>query len=189
MSVNPNTKSVADDAATDLDLDDGVSPVTVLPLARGSLDPSDAVEVENTRYDVFAPRFTLKNIVTEVLVVSVYDGDTFNCVFGIPEMFGGQQFRWSCRIVGIDTPELRGSGPREKALGIMARDWVRGRILNQRINIDIQGFDKYGRLLVVPRDTNGLLLSDQLVAEGMATPYFGKGQKTDWENFDDKQKK
>ena len=52
----------------------------------------------------------------ECKVVKVYDGDTITVVFplkykvkGIPIL--GQMYKWNCRLIGIDTPELRTKCP------------------------------------------------------------------------------
>lgn len=132
------------------------------------------------KYNRNAKSFTLGGRTVKALVVSVYDGDTFRCVFGLPEMFDGKQFSWPCRVVGIDTPELRGSMPGEKALAKEARNRMRELILDREIDVEIQGQDKYGRLLAVPW-ADGLDMGMQLVREDMAVLYESTGPKEDWE--------
>jgi endonuclease YncB( thermonuclease family) len=133
-----------------------------------------------TEYNRHAPNYSLGGRTVKALVISVYDGDTFRCVFGMPEVFDGKQFSWSVRVVGIDTPELRGSGPYEKQLALEARDRLRELILDQEIDVEIQGQDKYGRLLGVPW-VNGDDAGMKLVVEEMAVLYTGVGPKEDWE--------
>ena len=101
-------------------------------------------------YDSDAEPFSLEGVRTKAKVVKVYDGDTFKCVFGLPELFGGRQYLWTCRVAGIDTPELRRAGPQEKAWGIAARNRMRELIMDKEIMVQVEGYDKYGRLLAVP---------------------------------------
>ncbi len=137
-------------------------------------------------YNLEAGRFTMggrKGV--RAYVKSVYDGDTVRCIFGVPDIANGKQFDWSCRLVGIDTPEIRGSGPREKEWAYRARDFVRDLVLNKEVHLDIQGEDKYGRLLVyvfVEEDTSTMVnVSMELLARGLAAPYSGVGSKVRWE--------
>ena len=46
---------------------------------------------------------TLENQIIMGKVVDIYDGDT--CKIVMP--FKNELYRWNCRLIGIDTPELR----------------------------------------------------------------------------------
>lgn len=137
------------------------------------------------KYNPDAPKFSMKDNRVEALCTSVYDGDTIRAVFPIPGV-GGKEFEWSLRIVGIDTPELRRSGEKEKAWAILARDRVRELILGKAVTLELGGFDKYGRVLttVYWSGENGIKhnLTDTLQNENLGRPYEGYGTKTDWEN-------
>lgn len=133
-------------------------------------------------YDQEAKPFSFDEIQTKALVKSVYDGDTIKCIFGLQTIAQGKHFLWNCRIIEIDTPEIRGSGPREKAWAYAARDRVRELIGDKEIDLEIKGQDKYGRLLTKVRLQDGGDLGDLLVTEGLAVPYSGSGEKMDWEN-------
>lgn len=158
-------------------------------------------------YDSDAEPFSLEGVRAKAKVVKVYDGDTFKCVFGLPELFGGRQYLWTCRVVGIDTPELRRAGPQEKAWGIAARDRMRELIMDKEIMVQVEGYDKYGRLLAVPfiiggdgvgtasdataQDAFGVDgvvtevdAGQKLIQEGLATAYMGYGKKTQWETIE-----
>ena len=92
---------------------------------------------------------TLSNCIfrnTEIYarVYKVYDGDTISVIF----KFNKEFIKYSCRIVGIDTPELRTKNTEEKKLGIIARDYLRELVLEKIIKIKVLDFDKYGRLLI-----------------------------------------
>lgn len=58
-----------------------------------------------------------------VVYRSNYDGDTIRFdISGIHPLFGNNI---PIRLRGVDTPEIRGTCPEEKRLGITARDLVR----------------------------------------------------------------
>ena len=124
---------------------------------------------------------TLSNCIfrnTEIYarVYKVYDGDTISVIFKFNEEF----IKYSCRIVGIDTPELRTKNTEEKKLGIIARDYLRELVLEKIIKIKVLDFDKYGRLLInlyTPDDDKDI--SNMMITGGYAKPYDG-GKKAKW---------
>jgi hypothetical protein len=71
--------------------------------------------------------------------VKCYDADSTHIVVS----WNGEFTRFVCRLSGVDT-----SDDDEKKHAIMARDHVRGRILNKLVEVECGQFDKYGRLLV-----------------------------------------
>ena len=75
-----------------------------------------------------APNFSLKDLVIDAKVISVYDGDTIKCIFP----FKGEFYKWNCRLSGIDTPEIRTRCKKEKEYGYKVRDILRNRILNTK---------------------------------------------------------
>ena len=73
----------------------------------------------------------------EAEVVKVHDGDTITLRANF------RDFDFPLRFLGIDAPELNAGGEK-------AREWLKGRILGQKVNIIIdraQRVGKYGRLL------------------------------------------
>lgn len=73
-------------------------------------------------------------------VVKVYDGDTLTVGAILYEV----AYRFSVRLNGIDTPELKGPH-KEKA--ILARDELSKLVMNQVVHLKNVGTEKYGRLL------------------------------------------
>ena len=56
-------------------------------------------------------------------IISVYDGDTFRAdIRGLPDIIGKNI---AIRILGIDTPEIKGKCEEEKIVAIKARDFSR----------------------------------------------------------------
>lgn len=81
-------------------------------------------------------------------VVSVYDGDSIKIVFPIIDDISDTLYKWNCRLINIDTPEIRTKNLKEKELGIKIRDILREKILNKVVIVKCGEFDKFGRLLV-----------------------------------------
>jgi len=87
--------------------------------------------------------FSLDGEIKKGKCVNVYDGDTIKVVFPIHNKL----YRWNCRLLGVDTPEIRTKNKVEKKMGYKVRDKLREKILNKMIFIKCNEFDKYGRLL------------------------------------------
>lgn len=131
---------------------------------------------ENTDY------LTLEGKEFDAKIVYIYDGDTMHCVF---EAFGAY-YRWNCRVMGVDTPELRTKNANEKELGYKVRDILRGHFQDKIVKIKCGEFDKYGRLLIdmympeyVPNTNGSTFLSEWLIANKYAYAYGG-GTKQTW---------
>lgn len=90
-------------------------------------------------------------------VTQVIDGDSL-----IMETAHGS--RLELRLAGIDAPEL------DQPYGARAAAQLRSRILHQRIDVELQGADRYGRLLGCPLH-DGENLCHALVARGQAWAY------------------
>lgn len=123
---------------------------------------------------VKAQKFLLDGLSFTARITSVYDGDTIKAIF----KFRGVYDTWSCRIIGIDTPELRTKNPEEKELGYKARDFLRELVLNKIVQLKCHKFDKYGRLLVdVAFGDEGADVKDILFRNNFALPYDGGKKK------------
>tara|TARA_B110000483_G_scaffold234757_1_gene305289 strand:+ start:172 stop:552 length:381 start_codon:yes stop_codon:yes gene_type:complete len=114
-------------------------------------------------------KFSLEGIVVQAMVTKVYDGDTVHAVFASDE--GGEYHRWSCRLLGVNTPELRSSDLQEKRMAQLARDALAERILGKEVRLHVGKFEKYGRLLITIYlgEEN---LNEWLVREGHAVEYL-----------------
>ena len=89
------------------------------------------------------PLFSFKGINTTAKIVSIYDGDTCQCVI----IYNKQFIRLKVRLNGIDTPEIRIPEQKEKA--IKAKQYLEELCSNNGyiMFIECLEFDKYGRLL------------------------------------------
>lgn len=91
------------------------------------------------------------------VVIKVYDGDTITvaampltpfCGIACAEAaHAGPMYRFAVRLRGIDAPELKGSGPAERAAAVAARDALAGLLLGRAVALRNRGAEKYGRLL------------------------------------------
>jgi endonuclease YncB( thermonuclease family) len=80
------------------------------------------------------------------LVIKVYDGDTITIAARLPYP-GSPLYRFPVRLSGIDSPELRGKSPAEKAAAVVARDALSAQVLGRVVELRNTGCEKYGRLL------------------------------------------
>ena len=114
-------------------------------------------------------------------VVSIHDGDTFRINWpGLPAELNPV----SIRVRGIDTPELRGKCPSEKALAYRAKALTLS-YLNRSagyITLGNLGWDKYGGRI----DADAYLgpqkqsLARLLISSGLARPYAGNEKRRSW---------
>jgi endonuclease YncB( thermonuclease family) len=124
--------------------------------------------------DKKTPKFTLCGQVVQAKCVDVYDGDTAQFVFRL-EM-NHPLYRYSCRMTGYNSAEIKGQSVEEKEKAKIARDALKGLILGRVVTLNIGKFDKYGRplvsVLVDGQDVNAWMISG-----GYGAPYTGKGEK------------
>ena len=108
-------------------------------------------------------------------VVSVYDGDTIKVVFPILRKL----YKFNCRIMGVDTPEIRTRDKKEKEYGIKVRDELRKKILNKVVKLKCGEFDKYGRLLgeIYVNQNDQESVNQLMIKDGYAYEYHGGTKK------------
>uniref|UniRef100_A0A6C0BTK0 TNase-like domain-containing protein n=1 Tax=viral metagenome TaxID=1070528 RepID=A0A6C0BTK0_9ZZZZ len=112
-------------------------------------------------------------------VVSVYDGDTIKVIFPLNNTY----YKWNCRLIGVDTPELRTTNTLEKEHGYLVRDKLREKINNRIVELKCEDLDKYGRLLVtVICDDGSCNINKWLIDNDYAFEYDG-GTKNSWGDY------
>ena len=110
----------------------------------------------------------------------VIDGDTVDCDIdlGFDVWLRDQRIR----LRGLDAPETRTKDLDEKARGLAARDWLKSMLLevDDEVQLGSDEFDargKFGRILgtffVRAGDGLWLNINDEMVHQGLATPYYG----------------
>ena len=149
----------------------------------------DSNNIDWDSVDKKVKKFSLEDEVRLAKCVHVYDGDTVQVVFPLQ----GILYRWSCRLSGVDTPELRTRNKNEKKYGYKVRDALREKILNKMIELHCGEFDKYGRLLgkiyLKTDEQQGgsnkdsdLSINQWLIDNEYAFAYDG-GTKKNWETY------
>lgn len=108
-----------------------------------------------------------------------YDGDTIE--FLIPDVHPLLGNKISVRVLGLDTPEVKGEQPCEREAARTAQRLVESLLKNAKtITIEDASRDKYFRILgrVI---VDGQSLTETLLKNKLAYSYFGKTkQKVDW---------
>ena len=108
-------------------------------------------------------------------VTSVYDGDTLTVDIDLGFSIVLRNIK--LRLLGIDTPELRGGTEKTKSYAREARDYVREKCLGKEIYVESHKKGKYGRYLATiwhieddeksEKSINDLLLENNLAVEYM----------------------
>jgi endonuclease YncB( thermonuclease family) len=129
------------------------------------MSDSDPIKLEDCTIEV--PLFTLKGKYL-AKIVKVHDGDTVHGVIEYYECFT----RFVLRLDNIDTAEMTGGTIQSKELAIKARDALSSMILNKIVQLEITGFDKYGRSLAIIT-CNNECVNQKLIDLGLAKVYDG----------------
>lgn len=79
-------------------------------------------------------------------VIKVYDGDTITIAARLPYR-DAPISRFSVRLSGIDSPEIRTHNPDEKISAIMSRDKLHDLIFDKIVTLRNVSLEKYGRIL------------------------------------------
>lgn len=119
--------------------------------------------------------FTMKNVKVWAKIVHVYDGDTVHAVF--KHSGTSKIYKYKIRLAHIDTPELNSKNKKEVVKALAAKKVVENKILNKIVYLEIDGEDKYGRLLG-NIFIDGVNLNEYLVNKKYAYKYEGGTKKT-----------
>ena len=106
-------------------------------------------------------------------VIKVYDGDTITIASKLP-IKKSPIYRFSVRLNGIDTPEMKGAGVTddEKSAAHQAQVFVSDLILNKYVRLENIQNEKYGRILADVY-IGDIHLNELLLKERYAIPYNG----------------
>jgi endonuclease YncB( thermonuclease family) len=120
----------------------------------------------------------------EATVIKVYDGDTITVASHIPNTTNDTAYKFSVRLRGIDTPELRTKNADEKQIAYIARDILRTRILGKTVQLSNISKGKYGRL-VCDVHHEGMHVNDWLIEQRLAVVYMGgrKASPSSWSAY------
>ena len=119
----------------------------------------------------------------------VLDGDTIDVTIDLGfELYKKERVR----IAGVDTPEKRTRNLEEKALGIDATNWLKGKLESTIAGDDqlfirtelVGGVGKYGRLLGwLYIGDESVSINEEMIGEGYAWPYDGGTKQKDFEEL------
>lgn len=112
-------------------------------------------------------------------VIKVYDGDTITVASKI--LNGTDMYRFSVRLNGIDSPEIKGKSEAEKLSATVSRDKLSNLILNKVVRLEDVKTEKYGRILAEVYLDN-LNINQWMLENKLAEPYDG-GKKKKFEDF------
>ncbi len=111
----------------------------------------------------------------------VYDGDTFFVdIDGVPDVFGEGV---GVRLRGVDTPEIRGDCPTEKALAYQAKEYVAA-VLESAERIDLLNVTrgKYFRIVASVVVDEKIHISEELIRKRLGVRYYGGKKTKSWCN-------
>ena len=106
-----------------------------------------------------------------------YDGDTcYITMKSLPKSLS----KMTVRILGIDTPELRGKCAKEKELAMKAKIFA-NQLFREARKIEFKDlkWDKYGGRILSNVYLDGYLYADMIINEQLAKAYDG-GKKEGW---------
>lgn len=112
----------------------------------------------------------------DVSIASVYDGDTFkinlNCSMAV------YCEKVPVRVLGVDTPEMKGKTEREKKLAQQAKAFTKNFLAQGPISLSNCGRDKYFRLLCDVTNGQGKNLAQELIKAKLGYAYYGGTKST-----------
>ena len=126
------------------------------------------------------PMFHIPEIAANLIKIdgSPYDGDTFHAraVIFAPQ----QPVKFTVRLRGIDTPEIKTSDKAEHDHAVIARNALSKLLPNGSIaRLSNPASDKYGRLLADVINSDGINVSQYMIDNKFAHRYDG-GTKEKW---------
>lgn len=109
-------------------------------------------------------------------VLKVIDGDTIEVDFDLG--FGVWLRNQRIRLDGIDTPESRTSDKEEKVRGTLSKEKLK-EILGKEIRVTtkIDPNEKYGRILGVLVNADGINVNEWLIQNNYAVKYTGENKE------------
>lgn len=147
----------------------------------GSQEPSYNTALNPVKSPTKLPTKSIQFVppITEGDVIHVYDGDTITIVSKLP-YDASPLYRFSVRLAGIDSPEIKGKTEKEKALAQEAKNALQDLILHKMIRLRNVKTEKYGRILADVY-IGELHVNQWLLDNKYAVKYLG-GTKSNWVN-------
>jgi len=105
-------------------------------------------------------------------VIKVYDGDTVTIASKLHNSSDETIYRFSVRLSGIDSAEMKSKNEIERLHAIQSRDALASIILGKMVILKNVSIEKYGRLLADIYYDN-IWLNDWMLKNHYAVPYAG----------------
>jgi len=114
-------------------------------------------------------------------VIKVYDGDTITVASKCYEH--SDVYRFTIRLRGVDSPEIKGKTDEERHHAIVARDALHKLIFGKTIIIKNCGKEKWGRVLadIYIEDIGKHIHINQWLLDNKYAVAYNGGKKCDWE--------
>ena len=109
--------------------------------------------------------------ITQGRSIKVYDGDTITIAGKLPYKHS-PIYRFSVRLNGIDTPEIKGKDDDEKECAKLARYALKELILNKTVHLPNVQTEKYGRILAEVY-CDEINMNDWMITQRFAVKYDG----------------
>ena len=140
--------------------------------SKSAFDYLDNVEYNNTV--PFTPQLNY------VKVIKVYDGDTITVASNM--ISKTPVYRFSVRLKGIDSPEIKTKNEAEKIAAIESRDQLHNLIYGKIVLLTNVSTEKYGRVLADVH-FGSTHVNDWMLRHKLAVSYDGGTKKnfTEWE--------
>lgn len=158
-------------------------------------------DIENDDSDLFIPPIEYRKVPDENISIKdceeyiiplhvgrvgkVYDVDTITIMF----YFNGTDsncklYKKSCRIFGIDGPEMKTKNRYEKKIALKGQQFLENLLLGEVVTLKNNKNDKYGRILADVY-LGDVKISDVLLEQKYAVKYDGKKKRSpkNWERF------
>ena len=140
------------------------------------------ISVNNLQYADWDNTAPFVPPVTRGKVIKVYDGDTITIASKLPYK-SSEIYRFSVRLRGIDSPEIKSKSPVEKELAMNSKMSLSNVILGQMVDLKNVSTEKYGRILADVY-VDHVNINKWMLENKLAVPYDG-GKKTrppEWDN-------
>ena len=105
-------------------------------------------------------------------VIKVYDGDTITIASKLKNSTDETIYRFSVRLAGIDSAEMKSKNEIEKLHAVQARDALASIVLGKMVILKNVSIEKYGRLLADVH-CNNIWLNEWMLTNNYAVPYDG----------------
>jgi len=109
-------------------------------------------------------------------VIKVYDGDTITIAARLPYK-ESPLYRFSVRLNGIDSPEIKGKTAEESTVAKEARDELSKLILHKHVSLRDTKTEKYGRILAEVY-LDDLHINKWMIDQHFAVEYDGGTKKS-----------